>query len=92
MKNRVSESENLLSVQQTAERLGVSYDHVCELIKLRKLRAIDLGNKSQHCYRIKPEWIDTLIAASEIAAPRRKVKLDNGNLRPSKFASVRSFS
>lgn len=87
MQNRASESKSMLTVQQVADRLGVSYDHVTTLIKRGKLRAVDLGNGSQHCYRIDATWIEDLIAASAPTSPKTP-KRDNGNLRPSKFSAI----
>lgn len=93
MQNRESESDkNLLSIQQAAERLGVSANMVRDLIESRRLKAINLAEKgNQRYYRIKPEWIDELIADSELPSPKQRPK-QSQNLRPSKYATHRSHS
>lgn len=91
MENRESDSKNMLSVQQVAERLGISSDQVRSLILNGKLRASDLGNARQHHFRVKPEWVEDFIVDSEVKPPKPRVK-QSGNLKPSKFANVRSFS
>lgn len=91
MQNRESESKNMLSVQQVAERMGISANLVRSLIDRRKLQAVNFGNGKNACYRIKPEWIEDCVNACELP-PIKKAQKENKNLRPSKFTNVRSFS
>jgi excisionase family DNA binding protein len=83
-------SEPLLTVQQVAKILGLSSHHlVRDLIDSGKLQAINLALPGkQRCLRIKREWVDTLIANSELPAKKPTRQRDNGNLRPSKFSQI----
>ena len=79
----------MLSVKQVAEQLGVSPKMVRNLIASRRLKAIDVAEPGkQHCYRIKPEWVNDFIANSELPPLKVRVKEKQG-LRPSKFAASR---
>lgn len=79
----------LLSVQQASERLCLSASTVRGLIESGRLKAVDFATKgNSRIYRIKPEWIDDLIAESEIQVAKPRAK-QSQNLRPSKFATIR---
>ena len=80
----------MFSIQQVAEKLGVSSDLVRDKIKLRKLKAVDFGNGKHACYRVKQEWIDDFVKECELP-PLKKIVKQNENLRPSKFATIKSF-
>jgi excisionase family DNA binding protein len=90
MQNRASDSKiNLLSIEQAAVRLGLSARSVRRLIASRRLRAVNLAESGKkNCIRIKPEWIDALIANSEPPPEPRRVVKDNGNLRVSKYSKI----
>ena len=62
--------ESLLDVATVAKRLGVSRQHVYNLIEEGSLEAIDLGTGTRHQYRVAPRFLDALARRkSTLSAP-----------------------
>jgi excisionase family DNA binding protein len=55
------EARAVLRVAECAEKLGVSREHIIDLIDEGKLRAIDVGGGSRHFYRIPIEAFEDFL-------------------------------
>lgn len=58
-----------LTINEVAERLGVSLRQAYRLVESGRLRAADFGVNERHLYRVREEWLQEFIESASGESP-----------------------